>query len=931
MLSLICGSASAVDLIARDAMRVGYPLTVGVQGDPGATVSVAVGPPGRTCPPELEGLCWDLAEPEVLGTVVLDESGIGEFGGLYDSLGRDTVLLQGIQLGLATTPVRELDVLRALAGDVVVDDRASLNRLRNIIAVEGTVTFAPGDYDGTLELPYLGGCDLVIQRPISLSFPSGDYFRSVTVEGVDGPVLLKLGVWRRDDATLTVADNDGPVSIRLDATDRLGELALLDNRAPVTVRADALTAAHSVLIAGNRSHVDLSVPALSAIGALYGEPGGLVVIDNPGLSTLELPSLSSVTGMELARNARLGFVGLGLETRIGRDDVGSWLTVLDNPVLAEVAWGAPTVSARVEVAGNPVLPTCDVAAVVAASPYAASCADTVRDACADDGACSLPVDLRESGLPPTLSVTVSHVADHARVPLVCVADASDPEGSPVDVSFSWEIDGVPWDGPAGNTHRPGDTVPAGIAGNDEEWACLATATDGVGVSEVASDSVRLAAPGGNVLLVIIDDVGLDKVTAYGMHPDTPPTPTIDGLMADGITFTTAYAHPSCSPARAALMTGRHIRRTGVGNGIALTSDPWELAYDEETIPEMLASADAFWDNALVGKWHLSSALMPGFETHPLTQGFHWFEGANSNLDRVVDVDGWLDTHDGEAAGYWLWERNTNGVLDSSRSYATTEQVDVALEQVGVLREPWFLTLSLSAAHLPWEIPPDPLHGVDGLADHSEAVDVMDAMVEALDTELGRLFAGMDPELLARTTTILVGDNGTAFQVIREPWNDGRSKLTLYEGGVRVPLIVTGPLVTEPGLRSDAMVHVVDVFPTVADIAGVDLEGRVIDGISLLGHVADPTAPSARTHLFTERMVPNGPPPYTLYDGQTIRTDKWKLMVVPDRTHLFELTPGEFSEGPDMIFGGGPTERRRAALESLEAALAAQLGALPFGL
>ena len=67
-----------------------------------------------------------------------------------------------------------------------------------------------------------------------------------------------------------------------------------------------------------------------------------------------------------------------------------------------------------------------------------------------------------------------------------------------------------------------------------------------------------------------------------------------------------------------------------------------------------------------------------------------------------------------------------------------------------------------------------------------------------------------------------------------------------------------------------MVRVVDVFPTVADIAGIDLGDRVVDGVSLLGNVADPEAPSARTHLYTQRMVPTGAPPWDLYDGQTLR-------------------------------------------------------------
>ncbi|MHC5212741.1 MAG: sulfatase-like hydrolase/transferase, partial [Planctomycetota bacterium] len=163
-------------------------------------------------------------------------------------------------------------------------------------------------------------------------------------------------------------------------------------------------------------------------------------------------------------------------------------------------------------------------------------------------------------------------------------------------------------------------------------------------------------------------------------------------------------------------------------------------------------------------------------------------------------------------------------------------------------------------------PPSHLHSVDLSAAASPAetpTPYYRAMVEALDTELGRLLDGLGPALQSRTTVVFLGDNGTPGEVSSRPFAKDHAKGTLYEGGVNVPLIVTGPRVKVPGTESIALVSVTDLFATVAEIAKVDLgqtlPGVPLDSRSLVPYLADPSAPPQRKVLFTELFHPNGQP------------------------------------------------------------------------
>lgn len=417
----------------------------------------------------------------------------------------------------------------------------------------------------------------------------------------------------------------------------------------------------------------------------------------------------------------------------------------------------------------------------------------------------------------------------------------------------------------------------------------------------------------NVLILVADDIGNDKVGAYEEHPHPAPTPNIDALARRGVLFRNAYAPPACSPSRAAMLTGRLNRRYGVGYALPTRRGPLELSLDEVTIPEMLVHSPHGYSSSAVGKWHLASAQSPSGFRHPLASGFPWYAGAFGNV---------RETKLGGTEDYFRWRKDTNGEIAWSTTYATTDTVNDALARIEAMPEPWFLWVAFNAAHYPLHEPPAELYSGGYLATPADAYH---AVVEALDTEIGRLLASVDPEVLARTTVILVADNGTPKAVVTAPRDPSHFKRTLYEGGINVPLIVTGPDVAQPGSESAALVHVVDVFATVAEIAGVDLAALrrpdggplEIDGRSLLPFLRDPDAPSQHATIYQDIFGPNGDGPYR-QDQAAIRDERWKLLRDADGEEEFFDLRGRDDDGPNLL--GHLDAEQRAAYERLAAEL-----------
>lgn len=313
----------------------------------------------------------------------------------------------------------------------------------------------------------------------------------------------------------------------------------------------------------------------------------------------------------------------------------------------------------------------------------------------------------------------------------------------------------------------------------------------------------------NILVVIADDFGIDSLALYNTHPaaSLPPTPNIDALAARGVRFANACAYPVCSPSRSAMLTGRYAFRTGV-NDVLDTPTVQGVYTNEVTLPELLSPTHR---TASFGKWHLGGgATGPG-----VVGGWSHFAGS---LPGALGMS---------VTNFWLWTKTTNGVSRANYSgYATTDNVNDALAWLGQQgTNRWFLWLGFNAPHTPYHLPPTNLcphyAGLSGTATDLQQNPrrYFEAAVEAMDTELGRLLANINTN---ETTILFLGDNGTVQRVIQPPYNiAGRAKDTLYEGGVRVPFLIAGPDIASPGRVSSEVVHVVDVFASVLELAGVN--------------------------------------------------------------------------------------------------------------
>jgi arylsulfatase B len=370
-----------------------------------------------------------------------------------------------------------------------------------------------------------------------------------------------------------------------------------------------------------------------------------------------------------------------------------------------------------------------------------------------------------------------------------------------------------------------------------------------------------ATPPRNVLIILADDLGPERVSAYG---SALPTPNIDFLADEGLRFDRAYAYPICSPTRSSLLTGRYVGVYGIGQAIH-AKDEVELPLDEITLAEALSEHG--YRTGAVGKWHLSSRLTPSEYAHPLMQGFESHVGSRGNITDYYD---------------WKKLRNGEQIADNHSTYATTDTTD---EAIGFLQSederPWFLWLAYNAPHSPFQPPPS--HLVDDVPGNDDPIpDIADAMVQAFDDELGRLLHHVD---LSNTIVLFMGDNGPDARTNRPPLEDTRAKGTLYEAGIRVPWVMAGP-----GVRigeTDALIHVTDVFPTVLALLGIDnvypTHGAVQTAV-LQGEA------SGRDAIFVEMIKPLGPPPYEVAK-RTLVTQRYKLHRQDDKERsdsLFDL-------------------------------------------
>jgi arylsulfatase A-like enzyme len=429
-----------------------------------------------------------------------------------------------------------------------------------------------------------------------------------------------------------------------------------------------------------------------------------------------------------------------------------------------------------------------------------------------------------------------------------------------------------------------------------------------------------------VLFILVDDLGRETVGAWG-HPFAAPTPNIDQLAADGIRFDSAHVYPFCSPTRAALLTGQQATRTGMG---AITNGQRHHLRPEAPSIARFA-AEAGYATSMIGKWHLSAV---DDWDHPGQFGWDWFAGTMLNpQDHSKRLN--------QKTNYFRFEKNVNGTPVVVNKYLTTDTTDDALARMKAMPEPWFAWVAFNAPHTPTDLPPAALHTRDFATKSAPKNYVHRAVIEALDTELGRLLESMDPAVRARTTIILLSDNGSPGHRVMPPYRFDRVKGKLTDLGTRVPMIVAGAGVSQRGVSTDVVVQPWDLLPTFAEIAGVELEAirrpdgksYVFDGRSFWPWVVNPSLAGDRQYAFSEQFNQNGPPPHRRYDEQSVRDDRYRLIRsrkgAPKRRpeQFFEYGPDGWSEGDNLL--PKLSEEQKSAHRRLRATLAEHYDAVEY--
>lgn len=370
-------------------------------------------------------------------------------------------------------------------------------------------------------------------------------------------------------------------------------------------------------------------------------------------------------------------------------------------------------------------------------------------------------------------------------------------------------------------------------------------------------------PAPNVVLVLCDDLGYGDLSCYGAKDYT--TPNIDGLARDGIRLTTYYSgSPGCSPARAALLTGCYPQRVGFPR-VLMPNSKQGLSPNEDTLPELFRANR--YRTSIIGKWHLGDSP----EASPLKHGFETFYGLPYSNDMWPPNGKPYET-------LWLLRDNKRvRSIDTLEAQAslTTLYTDEAIRTIRKHRkEPFFLYLAHSMPHVPIGAQakfrgrtPTPFG--DCILDIDESVARIRSELRALKLEKNTIF-------------VFTSDNG--------PWSPygnhaGKSggfrghKGTSFEGGMRVPFIVSWPGRLKPRVES-GMVAAMDIMPTLTSMAGISHRPKEkVDGTSMATFLRRGGASPRQDYAY-----------YYPDELRAMRIGPWKLQL-PHEDRLMSGAPG----------------------------------------
>lgn len=342
----------------------------------------------------------------------------------------------------------------------------------------------------------------------------------------------------------------------------------------------------------------------------------------------------------------------------------------------------------------------------------------------------------------------------------------------------------------------------------------------------------------NVIVILADDLGINALNCYGN--EMVESPNIDKLYNEGMNFTNGYSNdPTCAPSRAAIMTGQHAPRTNIyrvvdryrtaknakemRQNMQYLPPPSNHLYsgDNGLSPDKLNLAKAFKTNgyktAAYGKWHLGTG----------TSAMH-----NMGFDKAIETKNHYNFKT-------IPKQTDYDSLVYNADYCTAKGIEF-IQECRDNEEPFFLYMPYFLVHAPFDAKPEYVEHfklkVKGTAyDHPRVITVL-AMIKSLDESVGELTEAVNKLGLEENTIILfTSDNGhyrvPGYNAFALPYRGNKG--SVWEGGVRVPYIFKWKENIEPGTQSDSPIIHLDIFPTLADLADLELDpNQVLDGISI---------------------------------------------------------------------------------------------------
>ncbi|MCH1865778.1 sulfatase [Nocardioides sp. CFH 31398] len=436
-------------------------------------------------------------------------------------------------------------------------------------------------------------------------------------------------------------------------------------------------------------------------------------------------------------------------------------------------------------------------------------------------------------------------------------------------------------------------------------AVASTAVTGP-ATRAAAASARRRRPGDrpNVVVVSVDDLGWDEMGCYGN--DFNETPEIDRLAAEGTRFTQAYAAaPLCSPTRAALVTGRYPGRVGITDFLR----PQTAASDAFLDPQRTTSVAEVLDrrgytSGLIGKWHLTETYSGPYRDRPGNPYAHGFDDVR--VTEELYIGGGDYTHPyffmpslpAREPGEYLTDRLAAEVEDFVATHRD---------------EPFFLHVSNYAVHTELVARAELLAKYEAKpgADRAPNRPLLAAMLESVDTQVGRIRRALEANGLEGNTLLLVtSDNGGQSRPANAPLRGGKGEL--YEGGIRVPLVAWGPGLVRAGLDADHLTSTIDLLPTAAELAGVPVPPGV-DGVSVVPTLTGRGRQRARpaTYWAYPHFIGGTRPHAAVREGDL----KLVMFLRDRRCELYDLA-ADPSETTDLAARrGDDTARLRRLLEA----------------